>query len=168
MYLQTCEATHVRGEQSAEVLDLRMSCLGDNLDQVRALTDALATADAAVVSHAVTAAKDLTPVTRCADVALLKSAVPLPERRANASRGAAVCAGNWRRFRTTYDLGNFGAVLKRSNALRLEVEATGYKPLLGELLEPDSEIAEASVDDDPSKAEATLREAMLAVRSVPR
>ena len=56
MYLQTCEATNVRGEQSAEVLDLRMSCLGDNLDQVRALTNALVTADAAAVSRAVSAA----------------------------------------------------------------------------------------------------------------
>ena len=56
MYLQTCEATHVRGEQSAEVLDLRMSCLNDNLDQVRALTNALATGTRCV-SHAVTAAQ---------------------------------------------------------------------------------------------------------------
>ena len=38
MYQETCEATHVRGEQSAEVLDLRMRCLANNLDEVRALT----------------------------------------------------------------------------------------------------------------------------------
>ncbi|HXU05417.1 MAG TPA: protein kinase [Polyangia bacterium] len=78
MYLQTCEATHIRGEQSAEVLDLRMSCLNDNLDQVRALTDVLATANVAAVSHAVTATQDLTPVSRCADLALLRSALPSP------------------------------------------------------------------------------------------
>ena len=78
MYVQTCEATHVRGEQSAEVLDLRMSCLNDNLDQVRALTETLTTADAEAVSHSVSAAMDVTPVARCADIALLRSAVPLP------------------------------------------------------------------------------------------
>ncbi len=38
MYQETCEATHVRGEQSEEVLDLRMRCLNENLDDVRALT----------------------------------------------------------------------------------------------------------------------------------
>jgi eukaryotic-like serine/threonine-protein kinase len=36
MYQETCEATHVRGEQSAEVLDLRMSCLQERLTGVRA------------------------------------------------------------------------------------------------------------------------------------
>ena len=46
MYLETCEATHVRGDQSAEVLDLRMSCLAENLDDVRALTNVLSAANA--------------------------------------------------------------------------------------------------------------------------
>ena len=90
MYLQACEATHVRGEQSAEVLDLRMSCLADNLHQVRALADALAMADAEVVANAVSASKDLTPVARCADVessSLRGAAAP---RRENAARGAAL------------------------------------------------------------------------------
>jgi tetratricopeptide (TPR) repeat protein len=159
MYLQTCEATHVRGEQSAEVLDLRMTCLGDNLDQVRALTDALATADAAVVSRAVAAAKDLTPVNRCADVALLKSAVPLPKDE-RTLREVRRLRRELAAIQTMVDLGNFGAALKRSNALRSEVEATGYKPLLGELLNLLGD-AEASIDEDPSKAEATLREAIL-------
>ena len=68
MYLETCTATHVQGEQSADVLDLRMSCLNDNLDQVRALTDTLLAADAEVVSRAASAAVNLTPVARCADV----------------------------------------------------------------------------------------------------
>src|SRR5258707_13249982 len=31
MYTEACEATHVRGEQSAEVLDLRMACLQERL-----------------------------------------------------------------------------------------------------------------------------------------
>src|SRR5262249_26331060 len=78
MYVQTCEATHVRGEQSAEVLDLRMACLSDNLDQVRAFTDLFVAGDDAATMNAVTALQSLTPVQRCADVPALKSAVPLP------------------------------------------------------------------------------------------
>jgi serine/threonine protein kinase len=31
LYVEACEATHVRGEQSAEVLDLRMQCLAEGL-----------------------------------------------------------------------------------------------------------------------------------------
>ena len=78
MYVETCEATHVRGEQSSEVLDLRMSCLNDNLDQVRALTHVLMTAQATTVAHAVAAASELTPPSRCADISLLRSAVRCP------------------------------------------------------------------------------------------
>ena len=48
MHVQTCEATHVRGEQSGEVLDLRMGCLTDTLDEVRALTEVLSRADGAM------------------------------------------------------------------------------------------------------------------------
>ena len=36
MYVDACEATHVRGEQSADVLDLRMAGLDECLDGLRA------------------------------------------------------------------------------------------------------------------------------------
>ncbi len=112
MYLQTCEATHVRGEQSAEVLDLRMTCLGDNLDQVRALTGELMTANDNALSHAVAAAQGLTPISRCAEIALLRSAVPLPRderllREVQRLRRALAEA------QTLVDLGNFPAALRR-------------------------------------------------------
>ena len=78
MYQESCEATHVRGEQSDEVLDLRMRCLADNLDEVRALTDVLIDANGANVGQVVSAAGSLTPVAVCADVAALGATVPLP------------------------------------------------------------------------------------------
>ncbi len=40
-YTDACEATHVRGEQSAETLELRMGCLGRRRDDLQALTDVL-------------------------------------------------------------------------------------------------------------------------------
>src|SRR6185369_447015 len=46
MYTEACEATHARGEQSAEVLDLRMSCLQDRLGEVRAVSQVFQNADA--------------------------------------------------------------------------------------------------------------------------
>ena len=88
MYQETCEATHVRGEQSAEVLDLRMRCLANNLDEVRALTDVLSGANAVAVGQAVSAAGRLTPVAVCADVPALRATVPFPkDEQSRADRG---------------------------------------------------------------------------------
>jgi len=156
MYVQTCEATHVRGEQSAEVLDLRMSCLGDNLDQVRALTDTLATADAEVVSRAVSAAKDLTPVARCADVALLRSAVPLP-RDERTLREVQRLRQSIADIEALRGVGRIRIALAKAIALRPEVDATNYRPLLGELLEV---TGSAKVSVDANDAEATLESAV--------
>ena len=79
MYKETCQATHVRGEQSAEVLDLRMTCLNERLGDVRALGEVLATADKSVVDNAVSAASALPPLDRCADVAMLRSVIKPPD-----------------------------------------------------------------------------------------
>src|SRR5262249_20208990 len=163
MYVETCEATHVRGEQSGEVLDLRMACLGDGLDQARALTDALATANDAVVSRAVTAASELTPVKRGADVALLRSAVPLPkdERTLREVRAIQPAMRDLQVFR---DTGNVRELLARALALRPRVEAIGHKPLLAELLELIG-YARLYADAGVADAEATLREALVTAES---
>ena len=50
-YRDACEATHVRGEQSAETLDLRMTCLDERLTGMRALVEVLSTADRDTVSR---------------------------------------------------------------------------------------------------------------------
>ncbi len=78
MYQDACEATHIRGEQSAEVLDLRMTCLADNLDETRAYTNGLLGADRGGVARALATANALTPVQRCADVKSLRLQLPLP------------------------------------------------------------------------------------------
>ena len=55
MYRDACEATHVRGEQSPAVLDLRMTCVEDRHVALKALTDLLATATPRTVASAVDA-----------------------------------------------------------------------------------------------------------------
>ena len=70
----------------------------DNLDQVRALTDALATADARVVANAVSASKDLTPsrdapTSRCCD-----RRCRCPATSGRCARCSA-CDARWRRWR---------------------------------------------------------------------
>jgi tetratricopeptide (TPR) repeat protein len=163
MYVQACEATHARGEQSAEVLDMRMSCLNDNLDQVHALTNAFLTSNASALSNAVATARGLTSVSRCADVALLRSAVPLP-REETALREVQRLRRALTDIQTLWDIGDAAGALKRAHAIRPEVEATGFKPLLGELLQLVG-IAESAIDEDSSRSEKTLREAMLVAQA---
>jgi tetratricopeptide (TPR) repeat protein len=157
MYIETCEATHVRGEQSADVLDLRMSCLNDNLDQVRALTNVLASADGAAIGRAVAATHDLTPVSRCADVALLRSAVALPrdQKTLDAVRELRT---SLREAQALRDVANFREARERAAALLPRVEATKYAPLLAEVLE----LIGCSVPtgEDPADTERTLHRAL--------
>ena len=157
MYVQACEATNVRREQSTELLDLRMSCLGDNLDQVRALTDMLVTADDAVVARAVAAAHELTPVSRCADVALLRSAVPLP-RDERTLREVQRLRREVAEIEAMREVGRLQPALRRAVALKPDVERTRYRPLLGELLEVTG-MLEAHLH--MREAETTLEEALL-------
>jgi serine/threonine protein kinase/tetratricopeptide (TPR) repeat protein len=133
MYVDACEATHVRGEQSAEVLDLRMASLDECLEGLAALCQALRQANAEVVENAVSAASALRSVDRCADVKLLRAVVRPPEDpttratvdrlRARVSEVRAVC-----------QVGRFTEGLTLIAPLVDEVRRTGYGPLLAEAL----------------------------------
>ncbi len=81
MYTDTCEATTIRGEQSVQVMDLRMACLHRAKQGLRAVTEVLATADAEVVQQAYEVAGDLAALERCADVETLQAEIapPSPE-----------------------------------------------------------------------------------------
>ena len=162
MYIQTCEATHVRGEQSAEVLDLRMSCLSDNLDQVHALVDTIAAPEGrAAAFQAVTAAKNLTPVSRCADVAVLRSDLPLPKDE-QTLQAVVRLRRTLLEVRALREVGSIHAAFAKAQALRRDVEAAGYRPLLGKTL-----TALGMVQTDLGvPAEQTLEDAVFAGESV--
>jgi len=61
----SCEATRVRGEASDAMLDRRAACLADRRDDLRALVDLFATADARTIEHAPTAVTALAPPSTC-------------------------------------------------------------------------------------------------------
>ena len=97
MYQEACEATQVRGEQSTEVLDLRMACLHERLGGLRALTDVFTEANGGVVENAVSAANALGSLDRCADVAAV-AVGRAPARGSGDAREAwPTCATGWRR-----------------------------------------------------------------------
>jgi eukaryotic-like serine/threonine-protein kinase len=133
MYQEACEATHLRGEQSMEVLDLRMHCLANNLDEVRALADVLIAADARAVGQAAAAAGALASPAICGDVALLRSKVPLP-RDEPTRRKVEALQRALHDTRALRELGYPQVALDKARVLQLDVEAMRYPPLIAELL----------------------------------
>lgn len=87
MHRAACLAT-ARGEQSPDLLDRRLSCLGRRLDQVTALLDLLVRADGNLVDRAVELVGKLEPLSTCADSAAQLSRVPLPADPARRARVA--------------------------------------------------------------------------------
>jgi tetratricopeptide (TPR) repeat protein/tRNA A-37 threonylcarbamoyl transferase component Bud32 len=75
---EACAATHVRGEASAELLDLRNRCLDARLQAMDALVDALVTADAATVERALQGATGLAPLAACASEEFVRARVVPP------------------------------------------------------------------------------------------
>jgi tetratricopeptide (TPR) repeat protein len=71
MQTDSCEATHVRGEQSQELLGLRSACLDRRLSELGALVDLYRRADRAMVSNATAAAAGLSSLEACANAAAL-------------------------------------------------------------------------------------------------
>jgi serine/threonine protein kinase len=131
MYRDTCEATHVRGEQSAEVLDLRMACLARRLGGVKALTDLFATADASVIDNAANAAGALPNLEGCADVQALRSVVPPPSDAKARERVAAVRA-DVAKVRALGDAGQCTQALAASEGVLRAAKEVGYAPLEAE------------------------------------
>ncbi len=133
MYVDACEATHVRGEQSAEVLDLRMACLGERLSGVRALSVLFQRADGAVVDHAVSAAGLLGTLERCADSRLLRAVLPPPDdpdTRVEVERirhGVAEA-------KALNDAGSARPAIDRLRRLVVDARRVGYGPALAEAL----------------------------------
>src|SRR5262249_1695273 len=100
-----CEATHVRGEQSAELLDTRMACLDDRLKELGALADVFLRADDDIVTNAVTASASLGSVASCKDVRLLAEA-RAPIDPAKAAR-AKELRGRLADLKALYDAGKY-------------------------------------------------------------
>jgi serine/threonine-protein kinase len=132
MRRDACEATHVRGEQSTELLDRRVACLDQRLAETAALTRLFADQpEPAVVDKAVEAAMTLPAVAQCADAEALLVAVPPPADEATRAAvaglrervAAAEAVGKAGRYQQMHDL----AVAAVREAALLD-----YPPLLAE------------------------------------
>jgi tetratricopeptide (TPR) repeat protein len=133
MYEDTCLATNIRGEQSAEVLDLRMDCLRERLNRVKALTDVFIRPNATVIENAVSAASSVPPLDRCADVSLLRAVIPPPDEPTARARLESLRL-DLARVRALAASGQCAASAAASRTLIAQAEALGYLPFLADSL----------------------------------
>ena len=162
MYKEACEATQVRGEQSSDVLDLRMGCLGERLSALRAVADVLATADSSVVDNAVSAASGLPTLDRCADVQTLRAVVRPPD---DPSKRQAVTAAaeELAKVNALAMAGQCEVAAKIGPAVVARAKALGYQPLEAEALYALGELGVTCTD--PAQAIGLLEDAVFAAES---
>ena len=156
-HVDACEATKVRGEQSDELLDLRMQCLGRRLSELDAVAGVLEEADAAVVRAGRATVDRMVPIEICADGRGLRARVPPPD-----DPRVRVELGDVRdliaRAKANGDAGRpgRGAVLaRRATGQAREID---YAPVLAEALAEQGRLAADSAEFE--EAEAALREAV--------
>ncbi len=76
---QACRATHLHGEQSEALLELRMGCLEERFDALEGLLTVFGEADAALVEASLSSVHGLPPLARCSDTPALLAQPPLPK-----------------------------------------------------------------------------------------
>src|SRR5439155_4454983 len=159
MHTDACEATQLRGEQSQELLDLRMECLADRLSSFAAQVDVLAAGDAAVVERADHVAHALPTLADCADAAALRAPVRPPADPATRARVADL-RKQLGRARALEAAGRYRDGLPIASAAAATATALHYRPV-----EADALLALGTLQNangDSKGAVATLRNAALA------
>jgi tetratricopeptide (TPR) repeat protein len=134
MHTEACEATRVRGEQSEQLLDLRMECLDTRLRELKATTDLFASADAQVVANAIQAAQSLPELEPCADATSLRARVKPPTDPGIRARVDDL----HNQFATINALGKAGKYRQAEQLaaqLAKQAEALRYRPVEAEALQ---------------------------------
>jgi tetratricopeptide (TPR) repeat protein len=133
MFEDACAATRLRGEQSEELLDLRMQCLGHQLEEVKAATELFSHADGRLVENAAKAAAALPQVSDCADVAALKAPVRPPSDPGVRARVEKV-RGELAHARAALDASKWGDGLPIARGAVDAAQQLAYQPLVAEAL----------------------------------
>ncbi|MBI3185572.1 MAG: serine/threonine protein kinase [Myxococcales bacterium] len=145
MRREACEATHVRNEQSEEVLYLRMLCLDRQLSEARALASLFAKADRDVVAKAVIAAEALPKLSACADPTALSQTVKPPADAATAAKVEAL-RPRLAEARALLEGGKYERGMELARPLAMEARQSGYRPVEAEAFLALAALEEAASD----------------------
>ncbi len=139
--IDTCEATHVRAEQSTTVLEQRMACLDRGHATFEGVIRALETAEPATLSKAPEIVAQLSDVQACDDPSQALDAVPPPppERAGEVAELQAEKAA----IDSLASAKSFKNLQPRIEALRARVDAVGYEPLRLEVRYVEAQAAES-------------------------
>jgi len=162
MQTGACIATRVRGEQSEELMDLRMHCLAQRLAELRATTELLTRADESSVTQAVNTAQALTSLDGCADTPTLKAIIRPPsdpQARAKVDQLRQRLAP----AKALLDAGKYAEGLARVIPMAQEAKALHYRPLEAEALFLLGALQFRA--GDYRAGEQTLKEAVLAAEA---
>ena len=162
VHTEACQA-HARGEQSANLLDLRMACLERRRGELAALVARLARADSETVRAAAASVEVLTPPARCSDGAALLAATPMPESEAAAARVAEL-QGRLSEARAALVTAKLDEAAEIVGEVVAGAEALGFRPLLAEALAVRGRLEYARATYEPARA--TLTEALWLADSV--
>ena len=155
--LDACTAMFERGEQSAEVYQLRRACLADTRDHLDRVVTLFESADAAVVEHAVHAAASMPEPDQCGDVESLREGASLPDdpfERERAERARRVAVG-------AHVLAEAGRVpeARAEMAVALsDARALGHGPTLARVAYWAANVEGSA--GDPERAELLLSQAL--------
>jgi tetratricopeptide (TPR) repeat protein len=158
MHDEACHATE-RGEQSRQLLDLRMQCLDERLREVDGLVGVLASADAPLVRRAPDAVAGLSNLAACADARALTQAVP-PPKDAKLRADVERLRGDAARAKPLFVAGRFKDAMAIAKPTADAARKLGYRPLEAEALYLLGSVQHGS--GLGAEAHATLADAVLA------
>jgi tetratricopeptide (TPR) repeat protein len=159
VYREACEATHMRGEHSEELLDRQMACLNRRLYEADHLLALLAAADRDLIASSLDAVVGLRSPEVCEDAMALVDRLSPPEDAESRSRikdlEEGLAAAEADRL-----VGDYQASLDRLTDFAATAREIDYAPLLAETM-----ISKGHLEGAlglPDNAEISLREALVA------
>jgi eukaryotic-like serine/threonine-protein kinase len=159
---EACRATRLRGEQTEQLLSLRVLCLERRLKDVKAVAGVLAAADAELVNKATDTVSLLPSLRGCADVTSLSQVEPppdSPQAREEISRISSQVA----QLKALTDAGKYKAAKALAEPTVEAARALGYRPLEAEALFTRGVLEARS--GEPVAAEQHLTQALWAALS---
>jgi len=159
---EACEATRLRGEQSEDLLDRRMVCLDQRLQEAGAAADLFAAADRQVLQQAHKMIAGLTPIDTCGDIEALTANVP-PPRDPRLRRSVEAVRAKLAEVQALAGAGKVAAALPRAVAAEAAARPLGYGPLEAEALLQKGKLQDAN--GDPHGSEETLFAALVAAQA---